>query len=167
MSILPLVVAAIVTGGVDAAAVDAIHNEAEARAAVKAVTDADSLADIAAHSSKWRLRADAVYFLSDQSVVAKALADKDWQVRVSAVRKLADVAVLKKVAGSDSEERVRAAAVMRIPDREFLEKLAKTEKSELVRKFITKRLPAPVVVKTLEDLPKAKETTLDAITVRK
>ena len=152
-------------GGV---AVDEIEDEAQARAAVKAVTDVAALSDIAFNSTKWRLRADAVYFLADQEAVKKILReDADWHVRVAAVRKIVETAELIPVAKGDKDERVRAAAAMRIPDAAVREKIVAEDASAKVREMVRRVSPAAVrQTGTAVPVPYAKETPIESVTVK-
>jgi len=65
--------------------------------------------------SLWEARMNAVYRLTDQSLLAQiALNDPDWNVRSAAVWLLTDQSLLAQIAKSDGDPNVRQAARVKL-----------------------------------------------------
>ena len=67
MTGVPSVIAEDVSG--EFARIEAIADEASARSAVRAANSGELLVLIARKSKSWRLRADAAYFISEETVL--------------------------------------------------------------------------------------------------
>ena len=126
------------------AKIEALADEKAARAAIKREPSAAVLALLAKKSKSWRLRADAVYFIREESIRKEVFAgDSDWRVRAAAVFHMVDATFVERVACDESEhEGLRAVAATKVRSRDVLEKL-KTSSSEPVRRFAARPLPPP------------------------
>ena len=126
------------------AKIEALADESAARAAIRNEPTAAILELLAKKSKSWRLRADAVYFIRQESVRKEVFArDSDWRVKAAAVFLMADAAFVERVACDESEhEGLRAVAAVKVRRRDVLEKL-KSSSSERVRQFAARQLPPP------------------------
>ena len=168
------IAAALLTTGVLAAAADvcgdfarieALADEVSARAAVRAVSSGELLAQIARKSKSWRLRADAAYFISEDKVLRDIFAsDSDWHVKAAALFGMTDGVFLERVACNENEDsRVRAVAVSKLRDRTILEKL-KSSQDETISRFAAKQLPPEFKEAKVVPIPEATFTDINAIT---
>ena len=172
----PLAIAAalLATGVLSAAAedvraefarIEAIADEAAARAAVRAVKSGELLAHIARKSESWRLRMDAVKSISEEKILREIFAnDSNWRVKAAALFGMVDGAFLQHVACNEYEDgRLRAVATSKLRDRTILEML-KESSDEVVRRFAAKQLPPKVKEAKAVSMPEATFTDINAIT---
>ena len=144
---------------------ESISDEASARSAVRTVSSGELLAQLARKSKSWRLRADAAYFISEESVRREIFAnDSDWRVKAAALLGMSDGAFLQRVACDESEDgRIRAVAVQKLRDRTVLEKL-KSSPNEAVRRYAEKQLPPRFTEAKEAPVPETSFTDINAIT---
>ena len=147
------------------ARIESIADEASARSAVRKASSGELLAQLARKSKSWRLRADAVYFISEESIRKEIfVGDSDWRVKSAALFGMVDGTFLQRVACDESEDgRIRAVAVQKLRDRTVLEKL-KTSTNETVRRFAAKQLPPKFKEAKEVPVPEASFTDINAIT---
>ena len=147
------------------AQIEAIADEASARSKVRAVNSEALYVQIARKSKSWRLRADATYFIAEETVLREIFAsDSDWRVKSTALFGMVDGSFLKHVACNENEdERIRAVAVLKLRDRCILENL-KSSPNEVVRRQAAKLLPPEFKETKAVPIPEATFTDIDSIT---
>ena len=147
------------------ARIEAIADEASARSAIRAVKSGELLAHIARKSESWRLRADAVYFISEEKVLKEIFAiDSNWRVKAATLFGMVDGAFLQHVACNEYEDdRIRAVAISKLRDRTILERL-KSSPNETVRRFAAKQLPPEFKEAKVVSVPMATFTDINSIT---
>ena len=130
--------------------IESIADEASARAAVRCVSSACVLEMIARKSKSWRLRADAIYRIPDETVRKEIFeTDSDWRVKGAALFHMIDAGFVERVACDEKEaEAVRAIAAAKVRNRDVLERL-KSSSSPLVGRFAAQQLP-PVFLEAKE-----------------
>ena len=148
------------------AKIEALADEKAARAAIKNETSSAVLELVARKSKSWRLRADAVYFVRDDSVRKDVFTrDSDWRVKASAVFHMVDAEFVERVACDEgAHECLRAVAATKIRNRDVLEKL-KASPSKLVRRYAARQLPPPLVQAKVVPTPEATITDIDKVIV--
>ena len=146
------------------AKIEALADEKAARAAIKSEPSAAVLALLAKKSKSWRLRADAVYFIREESLRKEVFAsDSDWRVRAAAVFHMVDATFVERVACDESEhECLRAVAATKVRSLDVLEKL-KTSSSERVRRFAARSLPPPFDEAKVVSVPEVKVTSVPEV----
>lgn len=145
--------------------IEALADEVSQRHAVQTTTSGDLLVQVARKSKSWRLRADATYFISEETVLKEIFSnDSDWHVRSAALFGMVDGTFLKRVACDENEDgRIRAVAVSKLRDRTILEKL-KLSSNETVRRFAAKQLPPEFKEAKEVPIPEASFTDINSIT---
>lgn len=148
------------------AKIEALADEKDARVAIRNESSSAVLELIARKSKSWRLRADAVYFVRDESVRKDVFAgDSDWRVKAAAVFHMADAGFVERVACDEGEhDGLRAVAVTKIRNRDILEKL-KSSPSKRVRHYAAGQLPPPFVEAKIVPIPETTITDLDKVLV--
>ena len=148
------------------AKIAALADEKAARAAIRNEASSAVLELIARKSKSWRLRADAVYFVREDSVRKDIFAgDSDWRVKAAAIFHMADAEFVERVAcDENAHDNLRAAAVTKIRNRDILEKL-KSSPSKRVRYFAARQLPPPFVESKVVPVPETTITDLDKVMV--
>ena len=106
----------------------------------------------------------AVQKLADQALLAKiAVQDQDSEVRLAAVEKLTDQAVLVKIAVEDKESDVRRTAVEKLTDQAVLAKIAVEDKGIFVRRAAVEKLTGQAVLAKIAVQDQDSEVRLAAV----
>lgn len=127
----------------------------EERAAIKDMAFAADLEKVATTNPNWRLRADAVYFMTDESSIMRILRnDKDARVRAAALYRISDQRLLERFATSTESPLVlRGVATSKLVDRALLERLAKDDPEPKIRAIAQAALPEPFVEAQIVPIP--------------
>ena len=132
--------------------------------AIKKMTDAIMLKEVALKDSKWKVREAAVLKITDANILKKvALKDSIWKVRLAAIEKITDEAVLKEVALKDSDKDVRLAAVKKITDEAVLKEVALKDSEKGVRLAAVKKITDEAVLKEVALKDSDKDVRLAAV----